>query len=326
MEPAATIEQGRAPLVSAVIPTYRRPERLARAVGSVLSQTFADLELVVVPAEPDAETERVLAGIDDPRLRWSSADGRRNASTARNLGVRAARGRWTAFLDDDDEWLPEKLERQLATAERSAFETPVVSCRVLARTRQGDRVWPERGPHPGEPIGDYLFVRRGLFGGGGLLQTSTLLAPTELWRRVPFREDLSLADDLDWALRAERVAGCGFELAGDEPLAVWDIEDDRPRVSAGYWRGYAAWIRDVRELVSRRAYASYLLTAVSLHAAKGGAGSDAFLALWRQARAGGDPSALDLLVHAGHWVVPDALRRRLAVWRAAATARVDTIR
>ena len=321
MESSVPLEAAGEPLVSVVIPTCRRPVLASRAVSSALGQTMRDVEVIVVLAARDGETERMLAAIQDPRLRVLPADGSQNPSQARNRGVRAARARWTAFLDDDDEWLPAKLGLQVETAERSGFATPIVSCRLLARARQGDRVWPERGPAAGEPIGDYLFIRRSLFGGAGLLQTSTLFAPTELFRRLPFREDLTRAEDLDWALRADRLPGCGFELAGKDPLVVWDIEDDRPRASAGSWRDYAVWIRDGRELVSPRAYASYLLTAVSMHAANSEGGLEAFRVLWRQARADGEPAALDLLVHAGHWILPDALRRRLAVW-AAGMARI----
>ena len=301
------------PLVSAIIPTCRRPALAARAVRSALEQTLQDIEVVVAPACPDTALGEELLAIADPRLRIL-APAKLGASAARNRGVRESRGRWVAFLDDDDEWLPPKLERQTAVAARSQQPRPVISCRMLARWGGGGLVWPRRLPEAGEPIGDYLFRRRTLFGGGGFVQTSTLLAPRELLLELPFREDLRTAEDLDWVLRAEQ-AGARVEFAGLEPLVIWDIEDDRPRLSAadGAWRDALAWIRGSPELVSPEAYASYLLTWVSGEAARDGAGSAAWIELWREARRGGRVSALDALVHAGHWVAPPGFLRRLAM-------------
>jgi len=307
-QPAST------PLISAVIPSCRRPELAARAVRSVLAQTFPNLEAVVAPACPgDGLIER-LASIDDPRLRVLEPQAL-GASAARNRGVAAARGRWVAFLDDDDEWMPKKLERQLAAAAASKQPRPVISCRMLARFDGGAFVWPRRLPEAEEPIGDYLFRRRSLFGGGGFVQTSTILAPRELLLEVPFREDLQRIEDLDWVLRAER-AGSRVEFAApEETLAVWDIQDNRPRQSgAGAWRTSLDWIRANPELVSRRAYASYLLTWVSAEAAREGASWRAWGELWREARRAGSPSLLDAAVHLGHFLAPPEQLRRLAAW------------
>ena len=95
-----------------------------------------------------------------------------------------------ALLDDDDEWLEEKLATQLAVARSSRYMHPIVSCRFIARTEHGDVVLPRRGPRIDEAVSDYLFCQRGLFGGEGLVLPSTILAPTALGRRVPFRFDV----------------------------------------------------------------------------------------------------------------------------------------
>ena len=72
------------------------------------------------------------------------------------------------------------------------------------------------GPKEGEPTGDYLFRRNGLFGEGGFLQASTLFGSRELLARLPFLEDLDKTEDLDWVLRASLIEGCCFQFAGDE--------------------------------------------------------------------------------------------------------------
>src|SRR5689334_5208317 len=104
------------PDVSVVIPTLNRPELAARAVRSVLAQTHDSLEVVVVVDGPDPGTREHLETIGDERLRVLELPERGKAPNARNQGALAARGRWTALLDDDDEWLPAKLETQLKLA------------------------------------------------------------------------------------------------------------------------------------------------------------------------------------------------------------------
>lgn len=71
---------------------------------------------------------------DDPRVRVIELDESRGAPAARNAGVQNATAAWTAFLDDDDEWLPEKLTTQLALAEQAPYPLPVVASRLYMRT------------------------------------------------------------------------------------------------------------------------------------------------------------------------------------------------
>ena len=103
------------------------------------------------------------------RLRVIALPRNRGVGEARNAGIAEARGEWMALLDDDDEWLEEKLATQLAVARSSRYMHPIVSCRFIARTEHGDVVLPRRGPRIGEAVSDYLFCQRGLFGGEGLV-------------------------------------------------------------------------------------------------------------------------------------------------------------
>ena len=106
-------------LVSIVIPTYRRPTFLGRALRSVIAQTYEAWEALVVddndPASPGRlETEAFMAAYaSDPRVHYLRHERNAGGAAARNTGILAARGAFVAFLDDDDEWLPEKLTEQL---------------------------------------------------------------------------------------------------------------------------------------------------------------------------------------------------------------------
>lgn len=111
-------------MVSAIVPTFRRPAELARSLGSVLKQTWRPLELVVIDDGSGDETPRVLeefaataktAGVD---YRWLSVQNG-GPGKARNAGMAEATGEFFAFLDDDDEWLPAKIERQLQVLTQS---------------------------------------------------------------------------------------------------------------------------------------------------------------------------------------------------------------
>lgn len=106
-------------LVSVVIPTYKRPDKLDVAIKSVLQQTYPNVEVIVVDDnDPDTEgrrlTEEKMTQFDnEPRVRYIKHERNKNGSAARNTGARAAKGEYVAFLDDDDEYLPRKIETQL---------------------------------------------------------------------------------------------------------------------------------------------------------------------------------------------------------------------
>ncbi|ELY77342.1 glycosyltransferase family 2 protein [Natrinema gari] len=108
--------------VSVIIPTYNRAATLPRAIDSALEQTVDDLEVVVVDDGSTDDTEAVLAAYEDPRVRPVVHATNQGANVARNTGLEYARGEYVAFLDSDDEWLPEKLERQLAVLEERSSD------------------------------------------------------------------------------------------------------------------------------------------------------------------------------------------------------------
>lgn len=102
------------PLVSVVIPTHNRAALLREAVESVVAQTYANWELIVVDDGSTDDTARMLRSMVDDRLRVLTIAHCGNAAKVRNIAISAARGAYIAFQDDDDVWLPDKLDRQLA--------------------------------------------------------------------------------------------------------------------------------------------------------------------------------------------------------------------
>jgi glycosyltransferase involved in cell wall biosynthesis len=106
------------PLVSVVVPTYERARTLERAIASVLDQTFSDFELIVVDDGSTDATQRLLGRYAGLRNVRCVSTRHRGCAAARNLGLTLACGRYIAFQDSDDEWLPEKLGKAIAALER----------------------------------------------------------------------------------------------------------------------------------------------------------------------------------------------------------------
>jgi len=114
---ALTSEPARGrPLFSVIIPTYERSEFLAAAVDSVLAQTVGDFECIVID---DASPSGIDLAVSDGRVRVTRHPENRGATSARNTGLALARGRYVAFLDDDDVWTPRRLEYALEGLARS---------------------------------------------------------------------------------------------------------------------------------------------------------------------------------------------------------------
>jgi glycosyltransferase involved in cell wall biosynthesis len=102
------------PEVSVIVPTRDRSQRLAVALRSALQQEGVGLEVIVVDDGSIDDTQELVARIDDPRISYVHRRDPGGVSVARNVGIERARGRWIAFLDDDDVWAPTKLSRQVA--------------------------------------------------------------------------------------------------------------------------------------------------------------------------------------------------------------------
>jgi glycosyltransferase involved in cell wall biosynthesis len=298
------------PDVSVVIPTRFRPALVTRAVLSALAQTVDNIEVIVVVDGPDDETRSTLATIADARLRVVELPRRQGAPNARNVGAREARAPWTALLDDDDEWLPHKLAVQLDVARGAQVPMPIVASRLINRSPRADLVMPRRLPVPGEPLSEYLTVRRGLFHGEGFIQTSTIMAPTELLRRVPFTVGLRRQQELDWTLRAVSHDDVDLIIAA-EPLVVWHQDEDRERISlSSPWEEQLEWLRRSRHLFTPQAYAAITMSVISSMAAPTRS-FGVFRTLLREARRHGRPGAIDYLTFLQIWLIPPQLRRRL---------------
>ncbi|WP_336338317.1 glycosyltransferase family 2 protein [Haloarcula brevis] len=219
------------PRVSVVIPAYERGDVVGRAVDSALAQTVSDIEVVVVDDGSDDDTAAVAEAYDDERVRVLTHGTNRGVSAARNTGVEVAAGEYVAFLDSDDEWLPRKLERQLASLDGRGEEWVGAYCDVTAAGLSplgrlaavvSERLFRSAAPREGgRELAEALLSLQVFMGPG-----STLLVEREAVESAGgFDEGLSIYEDWDLVLR---VLAAGKLAYVDEPLAVTHFTGDAP--------------------------------------------------------------------------------------------------
>ena len=108
-------------LVSIIMPSYNTAAYIKESIQSVLNQTYTNWELLIVDDCSTDSTDEVLETIKDSRIRYFKNDKNSGAAVSRNKALREARGQWIAFLDSDDLWMPEKLEKQIYFMETNSY-------------------------------------------------------------------------------------------------------------------------------------------------------------------------------------------------------------
>ena len=239
--------------VTAVIPNYNRIDCTIEAIRSALDQTVPIAEIIVVDdASTDLFEDSIFEEMD-PRVHLIRHKVNRGGSAARNTGIDAASGEWIAFLDSDDRWLPNKLERQFEAIRGAKSARYFVCGNVLADRGMGvTRPFNYRPPHEDEDISEYFLLQRCAF------QTSTLLLPKDVANKTRFDESLRRHQDWDFVLRL--IEDKVMSLYIHQPLAIYYDGPDDKRVSRQKDAGPTLdWIAKSKGRVSARA-AAYFYT------------------------------------------------------------------
>lgn len=108
-------------LVSIIMPSYNTAPYISETIQSVLNQTYQNWELIVVDDCSTDNTDQVVAYIKDERIKYLKNEKNSGAAISRNRALRESKGRWIAFLDSDDLWMTEKLEKQIAFMESNGY-------------------------------------------------------------------------------------------------------------------------------------------------------------------------------------------------------------
>lgn len=197
--------------VSVVIPTYNRAETLPRSLISVLCQTVSPKEVIIVDDCSSDETLAVVREFSDSRITFLRTERRSGAPAARNLGTIAATGKWVAFQDSDDCWLPTKLEKQMSLL---SSNSDAVLCYTSLLQYYSQRVVLVPTSEA-ESKADFSFLDLLT---SSFISTQTMVIRKDVLTTVGgFREDLRRLQDWELALR---LYDAGPFCWVNEPLAI----------------------------------------------------------------------------------------------------------
>lgn len=199
--------------ISVIIPTWNRADSLVCAIKSALAQTLPPLEILVCDDGSTDETEKVLSAFNDDRVVW--LPGKRTGLPAcpRNRGILKSRGNWIAFLDDDDAWLPNKLQRQIDALRISGC---LASCCDAFRVKS----------NTDELLDTLLDLKNERLDFDDLLEVNKVICSSVLVRKDilliagGFSENASLKAGEDYALWLRIATLTGFAVV-PEPLLIY---------------------------------------------------------------------------------------------------------
>ena len=180
-------------LISVILPTYNRAVDLKKAIESVLIQTYKDFELIVVDDGSSDETDELLSEIKDQRVFSIKHQINKGAAASRNTGIKASKGNYIAFLDSDDTWHPDKLEKQYLLLSKS--KSSVGGCVTYYDLIYANKIIKRQIPIQED------FYKQSLFG-CNLSPGSTLMFKKKCLEKIGFQnENLKRFEDWEWQIR-----------------------------------------------------------------------------------------------------------------------------
>jgi glycosyltransferase involved in cell wall biosynthesis len=251
------------PQVSVVIPTHNRSKQIERAIASVLAQSYADLEAIIVDDGSEDDTVRIVEAYarNDRRIRLIEHHKRRGAQAARNTGIFAAAGKWIAFLDSDDEWLHDSLESRLRVAENGNLQVVHSECYIMKEAGTESRRY---GLPPLEG-----FVYRSLLQKPGTFFPSLLVARKCFERIGRLDENIVSFQEWDASIRLAKYYRFGF---ASEPTFVYDcrhgnnISKDLLRNAKGYEQVFTKYFWPILYQCGPKALVEHYQKAAHLYA------------------------------------------------------------
>jgi glycosyltransferase involved in cell wall biosynthesis len=220
------------PTVSVIIPTYNREQLLGRAIKSVLVQTYQDFELIIVDDGSTDNTERLVKNFKSEKIRYIRSRENKGVSAARNIGIQSAKGDYIAFQDSDDEWMPEKLEKQMRAFETAPPEVGIVYTGFLMITvnKRDYKPSAEITPKDGN-------IFRSILRGEYLVAPQTTVIKRECFEKAGmFDEDFLSLEDWELFLRFSRYYQFKYI---NEPLLLYYYQPNSvPRIKNVVVRAY----------------------------------------------------------------------------------------
>ena len=238
--------------ISVVIPYFKNSNEIFRSLTSVLNQTYQHFEIILVnDASPDwNESLRIINSFDDQRIKIISHSINKNGSAARNTGIRAAKGEYIAFLDADDEWLPNHLEKTLDFQKKNNADLVYTSCTIHS-SNSFQYTLPEYSISKSTNLGEYLFCEN------GFIATPSILIKKSIAEISLFNEKLKRHQDYDFLLRLEKT-GAIFKWS-ETPSVIVHWENNDTDQKGGTWKYSENWFLEYKEYMSSKARTCFIL-------------------------------------------------------------------
>jgi len=217
------------PLISIIIPTYKRSEMLGRAINSALKQTYENIEIIVVDDNNDGDQFRektehtMLSFSSEPRIRYIKHHSNLGGSFARNTGIDNAKGDFVAFLDDDDEYFHDKIEKQYYKFESSDIPNlGIIYCGVKIVDKNGKFIRYVQNKVKGDAFNFHM--------SRNLATCQTLFIPTVILKNVNGFRKLRCGQDHELVLR---ILSKGYKVDYVNEILVTVYIHDEERISTG---------------------------------------------------------------------------------------------
>ena len=209
------------PYFSIVIPTYNRADKLKQTLESVIAQSFTDFEVLVMDDGSTDNTEAIVESLHDARLRYDWAPNSGGPATPRNRGINAAQAEWICFLDADDLWYPNKLEKVHEAIKNNQDLDLICHNELMSILETGSKSLLKYGPFEAD------FYRVMLTLGNRVSTSATTVRRDFLHiHKLYFNQspDYVIVEDYDMWLRIAFYGGVFHFMI--EPLGEYIIEDD----------------------------------------------------------------------------------------------------
>ena len=205
--------------VSVIVPTYNRLKKLPITINSILNQTFDDFEIIIVnDGEDEISVQKVISEFNDSRIHYLINQRKKGANGARNTGLEQAKGKFIAFLDDDDLWYPQKIQKQLQLFYQSQNKVGLVYSGfeiVSANDPQfSKKIFPQK---KGKLLNDIII-------GNFIGSPTPLIRRDILFDAGPFDESLKSSQDWDLWIRIAKITEFDFV---NEILAKYTVHGDQ---------------------------------------------------------------------------------------------------
>ena len=240
-------------MISVIIPHYNNQSTIARAISSVLNQSYQNFEIIIVDDfSKDVKClEKIISEINDNRITLIKHTENKNGSSARNTGVDKANGEYIAFLDADDEWNNNHLEKSIELSK--GINTPhlVYSKSIVLTSNVIGSPMPEAEIEKNQSIADYLFCDK------GFMPTPSFFLKRKLALKVRWNEKLKRHQDYDYLFQLEKY-GVKSVMSNNVGVTIhWENNDTEKK--GGTWQYSLNYAKKNKSYFSDYSYNCFLL-------------------------------------------------------------------